>query len=119
MAARRKKAEAPGRVAFTISPDLRRRIEAVVAAIREADEPRGHLGDLTETVVEMTDTGLDFYFLHPLERIGAGRMARGTAKVGVAAARRGLPTVVRRVLATLSDDQLLDLVDYIDEILVR
>ena len=114
-----RKSRRGGRVAFDISPALRRRCEEVIVAVREAEDRGEHLAELTEVVVAMTDTGLDFYFLHPLERIGAGRMARGTAQVGVAAARRGLPTVVRRVLATLSDDQLLELVDFIDGILVR
>lgn len=119
MGARRKESSAAGRVAFEIPAELQRRCEDVIAAVRAADDRREHLAELTEVVVAMTDTGLDFYFLHPLERVGAGRMARGTAQVGVAAARRGLPTVVRRVLASLSDDQLLELADFIDEILVR
>lgn len=121
-AARKKSAPADpagGRVAFEISAELRRRCEEAIAAVRAADEPREHLAELVEAVVELTDTGLDFYFLYPLERVGAGRVARGTAQVGVAAARRGLPTVVRRVVGSLSNGQVLELVDFIDEILVR
>lgn len=107
------------RVAFAISADLRRRCEEVLAAVREDGDPRPHVDELAAVVVEMTDAGLDFYFLLPLELAEAGAVARGTARVGIAAARRGIPTVIRRVVASLSDDQLLRIVDFIDDILVR
>ena len=119
MAARKKKPAAGGRVAFEISAELRRRCESVIAAVRAAEDPRDHVGELSDVVVEMTDTGLDFYFLHPLQLAEAGRVATGTAKVGLAAARRGIPAVIRRVVASLSDEQVLRIADFIDEILVR
>ncbi len=124
MAAREsKRREAPedggGRVAFSISAELRRRCEAVIDAIRQAEDPSDHLDELAEVVVDMTDCGLDFYFLHPLERAGAGRVAKTTTRVGLAAARRGLPAVIRRVMASFTDEQVLEIADFIDEILLR
>ena len=48
----------PGRVAFEISADLRRRAESVVDAIRSDPDKKKHAPALVEVVLEMTSNGL-------------------------------------------------------------
>ena len=110
--------DARSRMAFPIPPDLQKRAEAVIEAIREDPTPRAWADDLAEVIVELTNTGLDSYFLAPLERIEVGSFAFGTARVGVAAAGKSLPTIVRRVVGGMTDDQLKELVEVMDEMMV-
>jgi hypothetical protein len=102
-------------LAFSVPPELRERAEAVIEEIRRSSDPRSHRSELIEVIVELTRAGLQSYFLLPLERAAVDSVAYGTAKLGVTAAGRTLPTLVRRVVATLSEEQLRTIVDFLDE----
>ena len=102
-------------IAFEISSDLRERIEAVIAEMRDAEKPKQHVAELVTVVLEMTDVGLDYYYLRPLGAIEAGFVLRNTAKVGLAAAKKSLPLLIRKVVSGLSDKQLLALTDVLEE----
>jgi hypothetical protein len=105
-------------LAFSLPPGLQERTEAVIEEVRRSPDPRSHRAELIEVILELTRTGLQSYFLLPLERAGVDSVAYGTAKLGVTAAGRTLPTLVRRVVASLSEEQLRTIVDFLDESLV-
>ena len=105
-------------LAFHVPPELRERAEELIVKVRADSTPKAHAGELIELIVELTHTGLHSYFLAPLERVEAGAIALGTAKVGVAAAGKSLPTLVRRVLGKMDDRQLRGIVEILDEMLI-
>ena len=105
-------------LAFYVPPELRERAESIIEKVRCDSTPRAHAAELIELIVELTHTGLHSYFLAPLERVEAGSIALGTAKVGVAAAGKSLPTLVRRVLGKMDDKQLSEIVEILDEMLI-
>lgn len=109
----------PGRVAFQISADLRRRAESVVETIRSDPDKKKHAPALVEVVLEMTDAGLHFYFLHPLERAGVGVVTRSAVDLAIGTAGRTLPMVVRKTIQSLNDEQILTIAEFLDEILVQ
>ena len=106
------------RVAFRISPELMDRAQAAVAAVRADPSKKQTVKELVKVILEMTDTGLDYYFVEPLRRARVGTMGMSTARLGIAAAGRGIPPIVRRVLTSLSEQQLLSIADFLDEILL-
>ncbi len=110
----------PGaRFAFEVPPELAARIAAVVDKLRADDDRKQHLPELLKVVLGLTETGLHYYFLYPLELAKVGLVSRSAAKVGIAAAGKGIPVIVRRVVGSMSDDQLLAVADFIDRMLVR
>lgn len=111
--------EAIGWVAFEISSELRQRAEGVVGNLRSDGDQRRHVPELVEVVLAMTDRGLYYYFLHPLEEAGVGSVTRGAVKLALGAAGRTLPPVVRKTIKSLNGEQLLKIADFIDHILIR
>lgn len=106
-------------LAFPIPSELRRRISEVVHAVRSSEAPSEQVSDLVDLVVDLTNRGLGHYFLHPLEVAGVGMVSLATAKVGIASAGKGIPLVVRRVLRSASDEELNEIVDFMEELVVE
>ena len=100
---------AAGWVAFEIPGDLRLQAERIIELVRSDTDRRPHAGDLAECVVEMIDRGLYYYFLYPLEEARVGAMTRGAVEFAIGTAGRTLPTVVRKTVRSLSDEQLLSI----------
>lgn len=112
-------AEAGHLVGFPISPELHARVREVLSILREAESASDHASELARVVAELTDTGLGYYFLRPVEVAGMGRISQATAKVGIASAGKGIPMIVRRVLSSASDEELLALADFVETLLVE
>lgn len=104
-----------GRVAFEIDQVQYARVQTIVAALREDPADREVVGSLIDLVLDLTDTGLTYFFLHPLELIGVGAIRRKGAEVAIGTAGRVLPSVVRSTVGSMSENQLLQLADFIEQ----
>ena len=103
-------------VAFSIDAGLERRIREVLESIRQAEDKTAHAREVAEIVVEMTRTGLDYYYLLPLEQARVGFVDLNAARVGIASAGRSLPLIVNRILRNLSSDQLQVVADHVESV---
>jgi hypothetical protein len=108
-----------GWVAFEIPAELRLRAEDIVEQLRAGPDKQQHAAELIEIVVALTDRGLYYYFLHPLEEARVGVMTRKAVELALGTAGRTLPMVVRKTVNSLNDAQLSSLADFIDHILIR
>ena len=108
-----------GWVAFEISSELRQRAETVVQNIRSDTDKRRHIPELIDVVLAMTDRGLHYYFLHPLEEAGVGVVTRKAVGLAIGTAGRTLPMVVRKTVKALNDEQLMSIAEFVDQILIR
>lgn len=111
--------EGIGWVAFEISSELRQRAEVIVELIRSNPDKQPHVPELVEVVLAMTDRGLYYYFLYPLEEADVGIVTRKAVSLALGTAGRTLPVVVRKTVKSLKDEQLLKIADFIDHILIR
>jgi len=113
------RSEPVGWVAFEISRELRQQAETIVHKIRSDPDKRRHIPALVEVVLAMTDRGLHYYFLHPLEQAGVGVVTRKAVDLAIGTTGRALPVVVRKTVKSLNDEQLLSIADFVDHILIR
>ena len=93
-------------VRFLHSAALRKRTEAVLARIEQDDDATQHAGALSSVVVELTATGLDYYFLRPLQDSKFGFVARQTASFGISGVLRVMSPIIARILAGADTPQL-------------
>lgn len=104
---------------FYVSEDLTRETLEVVANLRAEPTHRAHVKALAEIIMKLTDAGLEAYYLAPLERAKVGMIALGTAKMGIKTARQGISVVANKLIHSLKPEQLLQIVDSLDDLLLR
>lgn len=86
-------------IRFFHSAPLRARTNGVLAAIERDEDPTQHVGALASVVVDLTQAGLDYYFLRPLKQAKIGFVAQQTARLGMAGTLRIMSPVVHTILA--------------------
>jgi hypothetical protein len=91
---------------FFHSATLRTRTHKVLAGIERDQDPTQHVGALSSLVVDLTEAGLDYYFLKPLQQAKVGFVTRQTASFGMAGALRVMSPIIRRILAGTNSTQL-------------
>lgn len=111
--------ERGSRLAFPVPGELTRETVATIDNVRRDAGEAAHVTALIETVLKLTEVGLEEYFLRPLERAEVGMIAIGTAKVGIATARRGITVIVTKVIRGMSEDQLRSVADSMENMWIR
>jgi len=80
-----------------IPDELRTRALYTVNELRERGKAdKIAIDKLFELIVEMTDNGLDFFFLEPLRRLNASSMLMGMARMGISSMLKGSKMVVHK-----------------------
>jgi len=78
-----------------------------LAVIEEAKDGKQHRDALADIVVELTDTGLEYYFMRPLKLAKAGFFTEQSASLGMGAVKRVFASVIRNVIGHMDNPQLL------------
>ena len=92
---------------FYHSKPLRIRTLSVLEALETAEDPTAHREALSEVVLELTEAGLAYYFVKPVQAAKVSFMAENTTKLGIGGILRVMGPVARRVIGGMTADQLL------------
>lgn len=103
---------------FYHSASLRKKTLSVLDALERAPDPVRHREALADIVVELTKSGLDYFFMKPLKCAGAGFIVQQSAKLGMAGTEQVMGSVVRNVIGRMDGPQLLSVCGYIRELMI-
>jgi hypothetical protein len=98
---------------FYHSESLRTKTLKVLDALETAEDATIHSQALAEVVLELTETGLAYYFVKPVQDAKVGLMAEQSTKLGIAGIRRLMGPVTRRVIGGMNTTQLLSVSKHI------
>jgi hypothetical protein len=102
---------------FYHSESLRAKTLAVLTTLEEAKDCTKHRNALADIVAELTDSGMEYYFLRPLKLAKAGFFAEQSASLGMAATTRVLASVIRNIIGHMDNAQLLTVCSYIRQLM--
>jgi hypothetical protein len=94
-------------IRFHHSQELRIRTLEVLEAVESADKPSAHSGRLTELVLELTDCGMDRFFLQSLKATKANFVVQQSAAMGLSGVQKVMGTVIRNIVGRMDDRQVL------------
>jgi hypothetical protein len=92
---------------FYHSEALHEKMSIVLTALENAHDPTAHRDDLAELAVELTNSGLHYYFIKPLKVAKAGFILEQSANIGMAGVQQVAATVIRNIIARMGAEQLL------------
>ena len=105
--------------AFPISDRLYEKTARVIHQLRQDTTRSSSVPLLLEVVIEAVDVGLDYFLIYPLEIARVNRLTISTAKMAVLTAKQALYAIVRRVLPSMNDEQLLAVAGFLETCLSR
>ena len=92
---------------FYHSAALRQKTLSVLTTLESARDPTVHRGALADIAVELTNGGLDYFFLQPLKVAKAGFIVEQSASLGMTGVQQLMASVIRNVVGRMSGAQLL------------
>ncbi len=93
-------------IKFTHTKAMRKRTLSILDAIEEEDDPIEYREDLADIIVELSETGLHFFFLAPLSKLKMGFVVNQSANLGISGCMRVLGPTVRNIVGRMDKKQM-------------
>ncbi len=103
---------------FYHSEGLRKKTLSVLRTVEQAQDATDHRAALADIVVELTNSGMDYYFMKPLKLAKAGFILQQSANLGLAGAEQVVGTVIRNIIGGMDPPQLLSVCGYIRQLML-
>jgi len=98
---------------FYHSSDLQARTHAVLSALEAAPELDGHGDALADLVAELTEAGMNDYYLRALKSAKVGFVAEQSARLAMSGAVKLISSVSRKFIVRMDSAQLLVVAEHI------
>jgi len=106
-------------VGMAISEGLAIQIHDIIDQIRKEPPPSQHIPQLLKVQLSLIDAMIEFSFLEASRRIGLKPMTIKLASVGVALVDKVFHGLLRKLMPTMEDAQVLVLADHLEASLFR
>jgi hypothetical protein len=103
---------------FYHSSRLRAETLAVLKALEQARDSTQHHEALSNVVVALTESGMEYYFLRPLKLAKVGFVVEQSARLGMKGALRVQASIVRNIIGRMDGPQLLAICGHIRNLIV-
>jgi hypothetical protein len=103
---------------FHHSAALRRKTLSVLVALEQAQDATKHRDDLADLVMELTSSGMDYYFMKPLKLARPGFVVEQSANLGLAGVRQVMGSVVRQIIGRMDGPQLVSVCGSIRQLML-
>ena len=103
---------------FYHSEGLRKKTLSVLHTLEQAANATDHRDALADIVVELTSSGMDYYFMQPLKLAKTGFIVEQSANLGLAGARQVMGSVIRNIVGRMDRPQLLSVCGYIRQLML-
>ena len=92
---------------FHHSEALRAKTLRILLALEDAPDSIQHRDALADLVVELTNAGMDYYFIKQLKLTKVGFIVQQSANLGMIGAMQMMGSVIRSIIGRMDDAQLL------------
>jgi hypothetical protein len=92
---------------FYHSEELREKTLSVLTTLEQAQDATEQRDALADVVVELTHSGMDYYFMKPLQLTKPSFIVQQSASLGLAGVKRVFGSVIRNIIGRMDNTQLL------------
>jgi hypothetical protein len=103
-------------IRFYHSEELRAKTHAVLAALEASPDQAKHSDAVADLVADLTEAGMDYYYLRALRLAQVGFVVEQSARLGMSGAVRLISSVSRKFIVRMDKDQLLIIARHIRDL---
>lgn len=104
-------------IGFPIEEKLFNKAVEFVHAIEATDKPTKYANTLIDIIYEMTDVGLEYFFLESLRQAKIGKMSQGAIKMGLNSGKKAVLLVASKIIRSMNSEQMTSIAAYMKNIL--
>ena len=99
---------------FPLSADLESRVLEVINDVQTASNKRQYALKLFQAINDLSDVGLDYYFIQSLRRAGLGKIKMIAIENAIKMNKKAILTIGKGIIKSMNDEQLLIIANIIE-----
>lgn len=103
---------------FHHSAALRKKTLSLLDAIEQAPDATAHRDELSNLVVELSNAGMDYFFIKQLKLAKPGFIVEQSANLGMAGVQQVMGSVIRKIIGRMDGTQLLSVCGSIRQLML-
>lgn len=103
---------------FYHSDALRKKTLSLLSTLEQAQNATMHHEALSDLVVELTKSGMDYYFIKPLKLAKPGFIVERSASLGLAGVQQVMGSVIRQMIGRMDSPQLISVCGSIRQLML-
>jgi hypothetical protein len=103
---------------FYHSEALRKKTLSLLSTIEHAQDATTYRDALSNLVVELTNSGMDYCFMKPLKLTKPGFIVEQSANLGLAGVQQVIGSVVRQIIGRMDSPQLISVCGSIRQLML-
>ncbi len=103
---------------FPLPDELEARILEVVNEVKSATNKRQYALKMFQVISDLSDVGLDYFFIQSLKRAGLGKIKMLAVENAIKIGKKGILTVGKKIIKGMNDDQLLVIANVLEESMI-
>jgi len=100
------------------SEALRKKTLSLLSTLEQAPDAAAHRDALADLVVELTNAGMNYYFMQPLKLAKPGFIVEQSASLGMAGVQQVMASVIRQFVGRMEAPQLLSVCSSIRQLML-
>lgn len=110
-----KKHTMPAKFSFPLTEALELRIKTLIEEVRATEQKRQYALKAFQIVSDLSDIGLDYFFVQTLKRAGFGRIKIMAIENALSIGKRAILTITKKMMKNMSDEQIAVIIDLFEE----
>ena len=90
----------------------------LLSTVELAQDPTAHRDALSNLVVELANSGMDYYFMRQLKLAKPGFVVEQSANLGMAGVQQVMGSVIRQIIGRMDKPQLLSVCGSIRQLML-
>ncbi|MCF8179425.1 MAG: hypothetical protein K9J74_13020 [Sulfuritalea sp.] len=103
---------------FYYPEGLRKKALALIDTIEQAEDATTHRDALSDLVMELTQSGMEYFFMKPLKLAKPGFLVEKSANLGLAGVQQVMGSVVRKIIGRMNSPQLISVCGSIRQLML-
>ena len=100
---------------FPLSEALELRVVEVIQHVRSSTNKRQHALSLFQVISDLSDVGLDYYFIQSLKRAGLGKLKMIAIENAIRINKKAILTIGKGIIKAMNNEQLLIIANILEE----
>ena len=103
---------------FYHSESLREKTLSLLSSLEQAQDATKHRDALAGLVVELTNSGMEYYFIKPLKLAKPGFIVEQAANLGLGGVQRVMGSVIHQIIGRMDGPQLISVCQSIRQLML-
>ena len=106
-------------LSYPLTPEIQENALQLIEKMKKSENRKIYSKELINLILELTDVAVDYFFYNPVKLAKVNMIGKSAVDLALKTAKRAVGVIAGKVIGGMSDVQLLIIVDFIENVLIK